>query len=278
MTPAEQLITRELHAFADIPVTERDVRDAHDELRARLRAVPVRHRSTRVLIAAAAVVVLVLGLIAVRLTGLHPPQLEPARHPDRPDAAAVRTANDFVHAFASADVPRAKALLTPQAPTTGDLDGKDWASVSRYFQAAEGRFSFAQPCRVVTRTGAETTVRCPYRYQLLGSARLGLGPYRGSYFEVVTKRDRVTLAFMHFEYRNGFNTQVWAPFATWMNTAHPHDAAQMYPDWPLDSQWGYTRRALQLWSQRTRDYVDHVRSTCAATPRPGTTPGGTPCR
>jgi hypothetical protein len=261
MTPAERLLTRELHDFADIQVTGRDLRRAHDELRARLRTPTVQRRPSTLVAAAAAAIVLAVAA-AVGLANHHAQHLQPAHHSPASIAPAVRTANEFVHAFASGDVPRARALLSPRAPTTGDLDGDDWPAVSRYFQAAEGRLIFTRPCRVLTRTGAGTTARCAYRYQLLGSSQLGLGPYDGSYFEVVTKAGRVTLAFMHFEYHNGFSSQVWSPFASWMNRTHPLDARQMYPDWPLDSQWGYTDRALQLWSRRTHDYVRHVRSAC----------------
>jgi hypothetical protein len=50
---------------------------------------------------------------------------------------------------------------------------------------------------------------------------------------------------------------VWEPFANWVSTVHPKDAAVMYQD---DSHSGVrlTEKSIRLWELRTREYVEEV--------------------
>jgi hypothetical protein len=266
MTPAEQLVSRQLHALADIPVSELDVERAHHELRARLAPTRPR-RPVRGPIAAAVAVALTMAAVAVWVGATRSRSDEPT-HPT--DAAALRAATGFVDAFADVDVRRARRWMSTKATTAGDL-GRDWAAVSRYF-AATGRI-IPQRCHAVSGTGGTTYVVCPFSYQLLGSAELGRGPYRGSYFDLTTRAGRVARASMYFEYRNGFNAQMWSPMATWMNRTHPHDAAVMYADFPDDSAWQLSDRAIRLWAHRAQDFVRFLESVCSThTSRPAVDP------
>lgn len=288
MTPAERLISRELQAMADIKVSQRDIERAHDELRARLALAPSHPLRTRLPIVAAAVA-LAVAAVAIWVGGAPLRQHEPAHRPAHPsDVAAIRAATGFVDAFAGFDVPRARGWLTRGATTTGAL-AENWAALNRFFAATGGQI-ILQPCRVLARAADGTHVTCRFRYQLLGSAELGRGPYGGSLFDITTRHGRVSGAFMYFEYRNGFSAQMWSPMATWMNRTHPHDAAVMYTDWPQDTEWQLTGPSIRLWSQRTHDFVRFIERACssARTPglglgpaactgfRPGTQPGAQP--
>lgn len=260
MTSAERRVAQDLHELADIPVTEQDLDRAHDELEARIRALPAR-RTGPMLVAAA--VALVLALAAawwLRAPDAH--RVTPAHQPAHASVSSgKRAATGFVAAFAAYDVPRARAWLAPGAATTGELaDSADWTALNRYFEATGSKL-LPEPCRMLTHTASDATFRCGFRYYALRSQELGRGPYDGSYFEIDTRDGRVTVAYMDFEYRNGFNAQMWSPFAAWMNRTHPKDAAVMYTNWPLDNQWRLTDRAISLWSQRTRDFVQHVRAS-----------------
>jgi len=264
MTPTELRVARQLHELADVPVTAQDVERAHAEFLVRLRELPGR-RTSPSLVTAVAVALVVLLAAAWWLSSGHKGGVEPAQRPAHAsEVLAHRAAAGFVGAFTAFDVPRARAWLARGAVISGELaDG--WPALDRYF-AATGSELIPGRCRVVGSTTEGTRFRCPFRYYALRSKQLGRGPYRGSWFDIVAQGGRVRLALMHFEYLNGFNAEMWSPFAAWINRTHPRDAAVMYTNWPLDNQWRLTDRSIRLWSQRTRDYIRQMTATAAPSP------------
>jgi hypothetical protein len=266
MTPGERLVAEELHTLADIPVTEQDVELARDELGARLGALPPeapRRRRTR-LLAAAAAAVLIATAAAVWASSRPPRDTEPTHTPSPSETAALATASAFVDAFARFDVPRARRLLAPHYRFSGAADNRGWPAVSHFFHET-GQIR-ASRCLVVHRPEPGVVVDCPYRYQLMRSGELGLGPYRGSYFEIATQHGQITHINMHHETdTNGWSSQMWTPFATWVDTFHHADGAKMYPDWPQQGHWPATDAAIRLWSERTRQFVRYARHLCRTT-------------
>ena len=61
---------------------------------------------------------------------------------------------------------------------------------------------------------------------------------------------------------SAFSPQVWEPFADWVSTTHPDDAAVMYQDATLSSV-RLTEKSIRLWEQRTREYVKEVNQATA---------------
>jgi hypothetical protein len=58
---------------------------------------------------------------------------------------------------------------------------------------------------------------------------------------------------LEFEH-NGFSTHVWEPFAAWVTTAYPDDAAIMYTD-SSHSDHRLTDESIALWDRHSREYV-----------------------
>jgi hypothetical protein len=265
MTPAERLVAGQLHELADIPVTDQHLERVHDQLHDRLRALPsaAPRRTRSLLLAAAAAVALVAAAAAVWATSQRPHNVAPAQKLSRSDTVAIRTASDFVDALSLFNVSQARRLLAPGATFTGAVDTRHWEVVMRFFQKTGGQI-IPDPCAVLNRTGAEIVVNCPYEYQLMRSGELRLGPYTGSTFEITTRNGRVTHVNMyHATDANGFSTQMWSPFATWIDTFHHRDGAKMYPDWPRQGHWPATDQAIRLWSERTRQFVRYARHLCS---------------
>jgi hypothetical protein len=180
----------------------------------------------------------------------------------------LRTASRFVGALSSFHLHQARELLAPAATFTGAVDTESWARVMRFFHETGGQIVPGQ-CHQLGRgrVPEEITVSCPYRYQLLRSGDLGLGPYGGSHFQITFGPRRITHVTMEHETdTNGFSTQMWTPFAIWVHTFHHADGAKMYPDWPQAHHWPATNQAIRLWSQRTRQFVQYARHLCS-TPR-----------
>jgi hypothetical protein len=184
----------------------------------------------------------------------------------------MATATGFVDALSSFDVARARHLLAPGATFSGAVDGRSWAEVMRFFHETGGRI-IPDPCFVLDQTSPRTVVDCPYSYQLMRSGDLGLGPYAGSTFEITTRNGRVTHVDMDHETdTNGWSSQMWTPFATWIDTFHHRDGAAMYPDWPQQHHWPATDQAIRLWSERTRQFVHYARHLCSTTHQSASAP------
>jgi hypothetical protein len=268
MSLEERVVASRLHTLADIPVTERDVEHAHDKFRARLRAAPTgatRGTPTRLLAAAAAVVLVAAGAVWVS-SRHHPDTVGPTHKLSRAERVAIHTATSFVDAIHFYNLPQARRLLAPGATFAGALSAKGWPETMRFFQDTGGQID-PGTCRLSNRVGQPgIMVDCPYSYQLMRSADLGLGPYTGSHFRISTRRARVIRVYMwHRTDTNGWSRQMWTPFATWIDTFHHQDGPRMYPDWPKQGHFPDTNQAIQLWAHRTRQFVHYLRHICPTT-------------
>jgi hypothetical protein len=224
-----------------------------------------RRPNTRLLATAGAVVVLlVAGIVWSASQRPHDAQAGP--RPPEPAASDIRTATRFVGALSLFDLHRVRELLAPGATFTGAVDTGQWALAMRFFHETGGQI-LPGPCYALSQASSEAVVDCPYRYQLMRSGDLGLGPYTGSNFEITTRDGRVTAVNMDHETdTNGWSTQMWMPFAAWIDSFHHADGAMMYPDWPQQHHWPATKQAIRLWSLRTRQFVQYVHHLCS-TPR-----------
>jgi hypothetical protein len=253
----EHRVSEDLHAFADITVTEGDIMHAHQQLQQRI-ATAVQHRNrARLVAAAAAVAVVVAGTWwfsqSESQSGL-PPVNEPTQLVPEPQAQSIATT--FVEAYAAFDVPRARSVLADDGASFAL--GADWRQFNAFLEAS-GASLLLEPCVPIDTTVAGTTMRCSFAYHALRSGELGRGPFTGSSFDLTVAEDRIVAASMNFEFAsNGFSSRMWEPFAAWVSETHPKDAAIMYADWPDSSEQRMTPAALDLWSENTRAYVDQV--------------------
>ncbi len=104
---------------------------------------------------------------------------------------------------------------------------------------------------------AGITLRCGFDFHLLGSDALGNGPYRDNYWDLTVRDGEIVSAARQSPTSDRWNNEMWSPFRNWIKAEHPDDVLVMYTD---DSQGDrrFTEEALQLWEQRTQEYVQTV--------------------
>ena len=108
-------------------------------------------------------------------------------------------------------------------------------------------------CEAAGSDASGTGVLCRFDFHLLGSDAIGLGPFGGSYFDLTVRDGQIARASMHWGTAD-FSPQMWEPFASWVTTTHPKDAAVMYQD-ETHSGARLTEESIRLWERRSRDYV-----------------------
>ena len=100
------------------------------------------------------------------------------------------------------------------------------------------------------------SVSCTFGYHNLGSDEIARGPFGGSSFFLTVRDGEIVQARMDFE-TGEFSGQMWEPFAAWVSTAYPKDAAVMYGD-ATYSGMRLTEESIELWARHTREYVKEV--------------------
>lgn len=108
-------------------------------------------------------------------------------------------------------------------------------------------------CEEHLESPVRSQIRCSFEFGLLHSDHMGLGPFTGSFFEVVIEDQEIVSASVQWDLRN-FLPEVWEPFAVWVATEYPGDAAIMYTDDTL-SDAEYTEDSIRLWKKQTREYA-----------------------
>ncbi len=218
-----------------------------------------RHRRSRnvttrfgVLAAAAA-----LGLAAVACSsGLGddqdapPPADEPSVAPV--DTTAMEVATGFLEAFGAFDVSQAMTYLADDAVIASMGAADDPRLLISYLEAT-GYEQTLEPCEEVGDSASGTSVRCPFDFHALRSGEIGKGPFSGGAFDLVVRDGEIVEVSQGWEIEE-FSPQVWEPFAEWVSTTHPKDAAVMYTDESLTGVQ-LTEESIRLWGQRTQEYV-----------------------
>jgi hypothetical protein len=260
MTNIERRVAEDLKSYAAITLTEGNVMEAQQQFHERL-AIATRNRNRSLLIAVAATITAcLLGGWWFAHSDFRADSSEPVHQPERlgPDPQAGTVASSFVEAYAAFDVPAIRSLVDTEADTWDWEMGADWPRFNRFLEVTGGKL-ILEPCMTVSTTEAGTTVNCPFAYHALRSAEIGRGPFGGSSFDLTVLDGKLVGASSRFEYaNNGFSKNMWEPFAAWIERTHPTDAAIMYADWPDQSSQAMSPRALRLWSQDTKAYVEYV--------------------
>jgi len=170
------------------------------------------------------------------------------------NARAEKVATGFVEAYGAFDVEQAMTYLADDA-TIAVLGAQDDLRLLSSWLEATGYQQIVDPCEGVGNS-ASGSIRCTFAFHALRSGELGRGPFGGSSFDLVVRDGKIVHASQDWEIEK-FSPQVWEPFANWVSTVHPKDAAVMYQD---DSHSGVrlTEESIRLWELRTREYVEEV--------------------
>jgi hypothetical protein len=173
-------------------------------------------------------------------------------------ATPVETATAFVEAYGALDVDTAVSYLAEDADVQLFNAEPQGLPLAFSWDEATGFKVILDSCQE-TRTGpAGATVRCDYDYHAIRSEEIGLGPYGGSWLDLTVVDGKITSAFDHLEFSsNGFSSEMWDPFATWVAETHPDDVVIMYGDLS-QSSLELTDESVALWEQRSREYVEEV--------------------
>ncbi|HET7735726.1 MAG TPA: hypothetical protein VFK52_07110 [Nocardioidaceae bacterium] len=204
-----------------------------------------RARYVAIAVAAAAVV----AAFTFTRGGEDRADVPPADHvPTESEALAAR----FLVAVSAGDVRGAEGMLADGAkPDGGDVEA--WAAEVAW-NGSNGSTLVAHRCRESGSTPAGTTVACEYSRHGLASAAWGLGPYDGTY--LVTVRDgAVVEASDEFPFAfNGYNNEVWGPFASFVADRSLRHAEAMYTDLTFTAP-RTDDRALELWERYVAAYA-----------------------
>jgi hypothetical protein len=178
-------------------------------------------------------------------------------------ATAEEVAAGFLEAYGAFDVEEAITYLADDADLSGlvssvgaqsvpDATVDDFRLVVALLEAM-GYKQILHPCEQLASSTSGTELRCPFDYQFLRSDEIGLGPYSGSYWDLTVRDGEIVQASKTWEITE-FSPQMWDPFARWVATNYPEDAAIMY----TGSGGALTEDSIALWEQRTREYVEEV--------------------
>jgi hypothetical protein len=186
---------------------------------------------------------------------------------DSPPQTAQEVATGFLDAYGAYDADRAigylandadiKALMTEVGAQDVDGTVKEFRLLLSYLQAM-GYTQILDPCEELGSSAAGTSLRCSFDFHALRSDEIELGPFGGSYFDLTVLDGRIVRASKFFA-TEGFSVEVWEPFAAFVSTAYPEDAAVMYVD-DTYSEVRLTEASIRLWDEHTRGYVEEVQA------------------
>jgi hypothetical protein len=226
-----------------------------------------KRRNQRIAAGVVGIAVFVAAIWVVTTAGSFDRTTTPADKPTvPPEAAAEEVALGFLDAYAAFDAQKAMTFVADDADLSSLMD------VTQQFPSnAEGlslRLSLLQAVGDETTVtsceaapfGYDTSVVCGFVFHALGSDQLGRGPFSGSSF-VFTVRDGAIVRAGAARNLHKFNRQMWKPFAEWVSSMYPKDAAVMYVDGTLEAR--FSLESIRLWEQHTRDYVKAVKQGTA---------------
>ncbi|HJQ72628.1 MAG TPA: hypothetical protein VJ887_04380, partial [Actinomycetota bacterium] len=173
-----------------------------------------------------------------------------------------QVATDFVEAYGAFDAEKAITYLADDADISELMTSVGAQGVEGTLEEfrllislmeAQGYEQILDSCEETGSSSTGTAVHCAFDFHLIRSNEIGRGPFSGSGFDVTVRDGEIVGASMFFEVE-GFSPQVWEPFASWVSTTYPEDAAVMYED-ETYSGARLTAESIELWGQHTQGYV-----------------------
>jgi hypothetical protein len=181
----------------------------------------------------------------------------------RDGAEAENIANQFVEAYAAGDADKTISYLAADADLSGFIEGGvEGLRPSIRFDEATGFQRLFDSCVATGATPTGMSVRCTYDYHGIRSEEIELGPYSGSWLDIAIEDGRIVsvsdeIVFME----NGFSEQMWEPFAVWIARTYPEDGPIMYENWPNIFMAQFTDESIELWEERSIEYVAVVKGS-----------------
>jgi hypothetical protein len=191
------------------------------------------------------------------------PAVQPSTvNPPPVDPSGVEIATNFVQAFGAFDADRVVSYLADDAIIQLDASTPEELPLLLSFWEATGYQQIPiEGCGVAEVFGATSRVQCRFRFHVLRSAEIGLGPYPG-YWELTVRDggpgaggDEIVMVSQYLEIKK-FGPQLWDPFQDWVSENHPKDFDVMYV--PDGTNFQLTEQSIRLWERRTREYVKAV--------------------
>ena len=252
----ERRVAGVLHDHAETAMSQTDTEKRYDAF-AEANEASVRRR--RVAWGVAALTAAAAVLVALVLTGV--PGISSDRsEPQLPagDRTPVQVATEFVDAFAAYDPVGASQNLAADADMKiwEDADGTSEWRRGLVWADAVGFTVFPGDCLPEQRNGSRTMLRCPFDWHSIGSDRIGRGPYHDNAFFVVVDDGEIVTTEMVIPFEaNGFQEEMWAPFARWLEREHPADFAVMIREVDGVQQPSFSDDSISRWRLRMVDWL-----------------------
>jgi hypothetical protein len=177
-----------------------------------------------------------------------------------PDVDEVAVAESFLEATYAFDLDAAEAQLSSDVTIGGDAAVAGTGTVEEWraslaWSEVTGYSLADYACATTSTSAAGTLVSCTYALKGFGSEELGRGPYGDNRLDVTILDGQITEIEEYWAYMtNGFNTEMWQPFKTWIIQEHPRDAQAMYTD-ATYNQYRTDATSLRLWEKRVAEWV-----------------------
>ena len=221
-----------------------------------------KRRNQRIAAGVVGIAVFVAAVWVVTTAGSFDRTTTPADKPTvNPDAAAEEVALGFLDAYAAFDTQKAMTYVADDADLRSLMEvtqqfptNAEGLSLKLSLEQAAGYEHTITSCEAAP-FGSETSVVCDFVFHALGSDQVGRGPFSGSSF-VFTVRDGAIVRAGVARNLAKFDRQMWEPFAEWVSSTYPKDAAVMYVDGTLEPR--FSLESIRLWELHTRDYVKAV--------------------
>lgn len=194
------------------------------------------------LAAAAVAVVLIAALLIIQ------------SRDEAPANEAESVATGFLEAYGAFDVEQARTYLADDATIASMTERDDLRLLISYLEAT-GYRQILNDCEGASNSNSGS-IRCTFDFHGLRSGEIGRGPFGGSSFDLFVHDGKIVRARQDWGIEK-FSPQMWEPFAGWVSTAHPKDAAVMYTD-ESHTNVRLTEESVRLWDARTREYVEEV--------------------
>ena len=171
---------------------------------------------------------------------------------DEAPANAKGVATGFLEAYGAFDLEKARTYLADDATIASMTEQDDLRLLISYLEAT-GYKQILDSCEGVGNSDSGS-VRCTFDFHGLRSGEIGRGPFGGSSFDLFVHDGKIVRAKQDWGIEK-FSPQMWEPFAGWVSTAHPKDAAVMYTD-GSHTNVRLTEESIPLWERYTRAYVE----------------------
>jgi hypothetical protein len=201
-------------------------------------------------VAAAAVAVVTLGVAFVSSNPGQDPSRPPiAQAPGSTGTADIAAAEGFAAAFADHDAAAATTYLAP-----GEEPWLGWEAAWKRDAAWRVEY-LLKPCtKAYDISDATSVFTCPYAMHLLGSRKVGEGPFRGNVLEVTVTDGKVEWAESKIPFETNGVGQQFDSVHAWVAENHPKNQPFLFKD-EQDVRPGEWARWTQLWKQYTQEYV-----------------------